>query len=76
MPSVSKSVFTHLRSKGISVAAVARGTGIPYKRLVSSLSPASTRELQADEFFRVCEFLEVKPENFWSLAKKSAQHPA
>ena len=63
MTDVTRAVSQYVKDKGVSIAALSKGTGVAYDPLRSSL--VSTRKLRADEFLSICEFLEVPPERFW-----------
>lgn len=54
-----------IKSKGISLTQISNGTGISYSALTDSLSNSCrNRPLRADEFFKICEFLEKNPADF------------
>jgi lambda repressor-like predicted transcriptional regulator len=56
----------YVKEKGINLSVMSRSTGIGYNALYASLSKLdiSTRELRADEFMLICNFLDVDPKLF------------
>lgn len=64
-------VTDYVKSKGISVKRIAEVTGIPYQALYDSLlSKKRNRDLRADEFMAICEFIGKSPEDFREERKK------
>lgn len=65
MSVVTKNVAAYVKKLGISVAKVARETGIDYRALHASLSnDKRNRSLRDDELIAVCRFLGVNPMEF------------
>ncbi len=61
----TKAVANYIKSKGISVKTISERTGISYSVLYDSLcSKTRNRDLRADEFMAVCNFLEKDPRDF------------
>lgn len=57
---VTSKVIEYIKSNNISIDQIAKDTGIPASKL-----RGETRDpLMAAEFLRVCQYLNVKPENF------------
>lgn len=66
MSRVTEKVAKYVMEKGINLAKLSRETKIPYQSLYVSLTENSRgRELRADEFLRICRFLDVDPMRFW-----------
>ena len=64
MSSVTTEISEYVRNKGINISRMARETGIPYNCLHASLGMSDReRELRADEFIKVCKYLEIDPMN-------------
>jgi len=63
---VTKELNTIIKTKGISLTAISRATGIS----VSSLSKvfSGNRKLSASEFLKVCAFIEIDPNRFQDSA--------
>lgn len=62
---VIKNVATYVKEKGINLSKMDRDTKIPYSALYSSLcDDERERELRADEFLGICQYLEIDPRNF------------
>lgn len=57
----------YIKIKKISVKSIAKSTGLPYRKLQSCLSANCTRKLRADEFLKVCFFLQIDPYRFCEL---------
>lgn len=66
----TKLVAKYIQEKGMSMVAISKYTGISYDKLRRSLSK-KTRALKADEFLRICGFLEVDPMKFFTKQKAS-----
>lgn len=65
MGRVTANVAKYVTEKGINIAKMARETQIPYQSLyVSLMGKNRNRELRADEFLRICQFLEIDPMMF------------
>ncbi len=65
MDAVTKNVAAYVKNKGISIAKIARDTGIPYSTLYDSLSNSDRgREIRGKELLVVCDFLGVDPRIF------------
>lgn len=75
MDMITAAVAEYVKEKGIAVTGIAEKTGLPYGAIYPSLCPAPTRKLRADEFMRICLFLEVPPEQFWNKSTKPANRP-
>lgn len=56
-------IAKYIQEKGVKVSAISRGTGIPDGVLRRSLS-ARERDLRADEFLGICDFLGKEPFDF------------
>lgn len=59
MDRTTHALSRHIKRKGISIAAIASGTGLKPGVLYPSLS--GERPLRADEFLAICEFVGVDP---------------
>lgn len=57
-------ISEYVQTRGIKISAISRETGIPDGILRRSLS-AKERDLRADEFLGICEFLHENPTTFW-----------
>lgn len=64
MDVVTKAVSQYVKDKGIQVSVISENTKIPYGILHPCI--AGKRNLRAEEFLRVCDFLEVDPKRFWN----------
>ena len=53
----------YIKEQGIKICAISDVTGISSNILYRSFT--GERELRADEFFRICEFLKVDPNEFY-----------
>ena len=62
--SPTKELSEYLGQRGITIAAVQKGTGLTRQVLYTSLGKNGKRELRADEFLQVCVFAEVDPMKF------------
>ena len=68
---VTSNVAKYVSDKGINIAKLARETKIPYQSLYVSLGERSRgRELRAEEFLKICHFLDMDPLYFWGQGKK------
>lgn len=63
-------VAEHIDRMGIKISAISRGTGIPDGVLRRSLS-TKERDLRAEEFLAVCQFLNKQPFDFYSRNEQS-----
>lgn len=61
------SVARYCKDKGIMISAVSRGTNISADILRRCLS-AKNRVLRAEEFMKICSFLEKDPSDFFPNA--------
>jgi len=57
----TRSVAEYVAEKGIKISVLSRRTGISRNILDNCFSEDNTRELRADEFLSVCEFLGEDP---------------
>lgn len=64
MDNVTTAVARYIQSKGIAVTTLAASTGLPYGAIYPSLCQNPTRKLRADEFMRICAFLDADPQKF------------
>lgn len=53
-----------IRHRGISLKAIALGTGLPVGVVYPSLGKKPRRPLRVDEFFRICKFIQEDPLQF------------
>ena len=60
----TKKLAEYLNRRGISIAAILKATGLSKQPLYMSLGSGRGRELRADEFLKICAFLEVDPMMF------------
>lgn len=68
MQSVTNNVRDYIKDRGITVTRIAEATGVNYQKLCRSFDDNFARELNADEFLKVCRFLEVDPFAFMKSA--------
>jgi len=61
---VSARIREYLNQSGIPLQSISEGTGISASLLQESLIGAQRRELTADEFLRICSFLNKDPYEF------------
>ena len=66
MSDVTRAVSEYIHEKGISISTVSEKTGISYGMLRPSLCAKGNRPLRADEYLKICNFLEVDPLRFFS----------
>ena len=65
MDNTTKRISEFVRNKGFNLSDMSRKTGIPYGALYTSLcNEARARDLKADEFLKICHFLEKDPMDF------------
>lgn len=64
MSTVTKELAKYLDKRGITIAAVIKGTGLSREAMYRSLGKNSTRELRIDEFFEICAFTQIDPMKF------------
>lgn len=74
MDNLTNRVAQYVRDKGISVVRIAERTGLPYGSIYPSLCANPTRSLRADEFMRICAFLDIDPEKFRAQKKKTCEN--
>lgn len=55
-------IETAINERGMTLKAVSNKTGISYSRLQPSMR--GRRELRADEYLRLCAFLDLNPRGF------------
>lgn len=61
----TRNLSRYVKETGINIAKMSRKTGIPYAALYDSLiNEARDRDLRAGEFFKVCEYIGAKVEDF------------
>lgn len=65
MDGVTTEIAEYVRKKGIVVSTLAEKSGLSYGAIYPSLCQSPTRKLRADEFMRICAFLDVDPCKFW-----------
>lgn len=63
-------ISEYIQTRGIKISAISRETGIPDGILRRSLS-AKERDLRANEFLGICEFLHENPMVFWKRRDQS-----
>ena len=66
---VTLTVARYFKEKGILVSTASEKTGISANVLYSSVCEKPTRKLRADEFMKICVFLDVDPHRFWCTAR-------
>lgn len=65
MDYTTQQVSNYIREKGIKLSKMSRDTGIPYGALYDSLLHNDrNRDLRADEFLDICDFIGVDPKMF------------
>lgn len=64
MDGVTMALAAYVRERGITVTTLADKTGLSYGAIYPSLCQSPTRKLRADEFMRICNFLDVDPLKF------------
>ena len=72
MRNVSDNLKNYIRAKGFKVTVLADGTEIPYQRLNLLVKEDSAGEFTADEYLRICGFIEKEPLAFWADNLESA----
>lgn len=65
MDEITLRVSKYFGDKGIMVTTIAEKTGISRSALYKSINENPTRKLRADEFMKICAFLEIDPHRFW-----------
>lgn len=65
----TKALAAYINEKGISIKAISDGTGLSEGILYPSLGKGRGRELRADEYLKVCVFLELDPLRFLQMKK-------
>ena len=70
MDFATKELSKHIKNKGIKLAKISSATGLSYYVVTASLS--GERPLRAEEFLKICQFLNVDPNQF-SIIKKYQQ---
>lgn len=68
MDRATSCIAEYVGKLGIKISSISRGTGVPDGILRRSLS-AKERDLRADEFLAICNFLGKSPLDFY-------QHPS
>ncbi len=66
---VTLAVAKYFKERGILVSTAAEKTGITGSILYKSIQDNPTRRLRADEFMKLCAFLDVDPHRFWCAAR-------
>ena len=61
---VTANLSKYIRERGISMARIAKATGISYQVLTNCFDNRKSRELRADELLLVCNFLDINPYDF------------
>lgn len=64
MDAVTTAVAKYIKEKGIAVSAIIKSTGLTPNAIYPSLCDDPKRKLRADEFMKICAFLEVDPRKF------------
>lgn len=64
MDKATNCVAEYVNKLGIKISSISRGTGVPDGILRRSLS-AKERDLRADEFLAICNFLGKSPFDFY-----------
>ncbi len=67
MDRLTMSVSDYIKDKGIQISKLSERTQIPYGVLHPCIS--GRRNLRAEEFLKICDFLEVDPKRFWGMKK-------
>lgn len=67
--SVEGKIAEVIRKRGFKIKAISNETGIPYSALQPALK--GRRPLRADEFFALCDFLQLDPAEFKPDVTKS-----
>ena len=62
MDACTKAVAQYIEEKCMSISAISQKTGIPRGILYRCFD--GRRKLRADEFMKICEFLEIDPRVF------------
>jgi len=61
----TRNLSRYVKDKGINISKMSRDTKIPYISLYDSLiNDSRDRDLRVGEFFTICDFLDVKCEDF------------
>lgn len=63
-----QNVLQYIRSKQIDIALLSAGTGLSEQMFAEDVAP----EWTADEFLRVCAYLEVNP---WLFSERKPKEP-
>ena len=71
---VTLAVSKYFKEKGIMVSTVSEKTGITGGVLYKSIHENPTRKLRADEFMKICAFLDVDPRQFWRNETNNTAH--
>lgn len=71
MDPITRAVAKYISDKGISILNLTEKSGLSYKAVYPSLCSNPTRCLRAEEFMKVCSFLDVPAENFWNECQAS-----
>ena len=59
---VTKRISDYVESKGITLAFLAKKSGVDYEKIYKSFK--GNRKLQIDEYMAICEALELDPDTF------------
>lgn len=73
MNTPTKELADYLEIRGITIAAIIKGTGLPREAMYKSLGKNATRELRSSEFLEVCSFAEVDPMKFLPKRKNDGE---
>ena len=60
----TKALSKYLDEKGIAITTISKATGCTLNVLYPSLKKGGTRPLRADEYLKICKFIEVEPFRF------------
>ena len=71
---VTLAVSNYYKEKGMMVSTVAEKTGSAGGALYKSIHENPTRKLRADEFMKICAFLDIDPRQFWCNGASNTAH--
>lgn len=74
MDKATLNIADYIGSLGVPVSVISRETGIPYDALRRSLRKHN-RELRADEFLGICNFLHKGPNDFFEARAPGTPPP-
>lgn len=62
----------YIKERKIAISNLAEKTGLKAQALYDSFDQEKPRQLRADEFMAICDFLEINPFDFYPQNNKSA----